>query len=249
MRKVTEVAIGILLDKTGRFLMASRPEGKPYAGWWEFPGGKLEAGETVLQALAREYAEELAVAVREATPWFVFEREYPHAHVRLHCCRITDWEGEPRPQEGQVYRWFDGLQQAQQERLLPMCDLVIRRLGLSERAARVRDANAPGTTERFIRSGARVLLADEPNEDRMRLARALGVELIVCREAMRTTEETENPALQDELIGVLAPEANVRGILTAARQRVPLYVPAGNDPDQDKEMLRLGAQGVYVDIG
>lgn len=249
MRKVTEVAIGILLDKAGRFLMASRPEGKPYAGWWEFPGGKLEAGETVLQALAREYAEELAVAVHEATPWFVFEREYPHAHVRLHCCRITGWEGEPQSQEGQVFRWFDDLEQAQQEQILPMCDLVIRRLRLPERAARVRNVEVPETAERFVRSGARVLLADEASEDKLRLARALGVELIVCREAMRTTEETENPALQEELIGILAREADVRGILTAARQCVPLYVPAGNDPGQDKEMLRLGAQGVYVDIG
>ena len=75
MREVTEVAVGVLIDKEGRFLMASRPQGKPYAGWWEFPGGKLEAGEAVTEALSREYAEELGVKVKKATPWFVFERE------------------------------------------------------------------------------------------------------------------------------------------------------------------------------
>lgn len=67
MREVTEVAVGVLIDKEGRFLMASRPQGKPYAGWWEFPGGKLEVGETVLEALRREYAEELGVTVKIAS--------------------------------------------------------------------------------------------------------------------------------------------------------------------------------------
>ena len=115
MREVTEVAVGVLIDKEGRFLMASRPQGKPYAGWWEFPGGKLEVGETVLEALRREYAEELGVTVKIASPWFVFEREYPHAYVRLHFCRITDWEGVPQSREGQTFLWFESLKPAQAE--------------------------------------------------------------------------------------------------------------------------------------
>ena len=100
-RPVTEVAVGVLVRADGAVLLADRPAGKPYAGYWEFPGGKIEAGETVAAALARELDEELGVRIRGSTPWVVMEYDYPHAYVRLHFRRIHEWAGVPRPIEGQ----------------------------------------------------------------------------------------------------------------------------------------------------
>ena len=103
--KTTHVAAGILIRPDGQFLLGSRPEGKPYAGWWEFPGGKLEAGETPQQALVRELHEEMGVTVSAAQPWLVQTFTYPHAHVRLNFFKVTDWQGEPHPHEGQAFAW------------------------------------------------------------------------------------------------------------------------------------------------
>lgn len=103
--KIVDVAAGILLKPDRQFLLASRPTGKPYAGYWEFPGGKLEAGETAYSALKRELIEELGVIVTAATPWLVQTFTYPHATVRLHFFRVTAWQGEPHPHENQSFSW------------------------------------------------------------------------------------------------------------------------------------------------
>ena len=99
--KVVDVAVGVLIREDGRVLLASRPEGKPWAGYWEFPGGKLEDGETVHQALVRELDEELGVRLADSFPWFVKEHRYEHAHVRLHFRRSRDFFGEALSKEGQ----------------------------------------------------------------------------------------------------------------------------------------------------
>jgi 8-oxo-dGTP diphosphatase len=104
-RKHTEVAVGILIRDDDALLLTSRPEGKPYAGYWEFPGGKLEAGETVAQALRRELQEELGVTIGDAEIWRVTEHDYPHALVRLHWCKVRIWQGEFEMREGQSMSW------------------------------------------------------------------------------------------------------------------------------------------------
>ena len=104
-RKHTEVAVGILLRADGAMLLSTRPPGKPYAGYWEFPGGKLEAGETVEQALRRELIEELGVTIGPASVWKVTEHDYPHARVRLHWCKVWEWSGEFEMREGQTMAW------------------------------------------------------------------------------------------------------------------------------------------------
>ena len=104
-RRFTEVAAGILLRADRTMLLTSRPEGKPYAGYWEFPGGKLEAGESVEQALRRELQEELGITIAAAHPWKVTEHDYPHALVRLHWCKVFDWQGEFEMREGQRMAW------------------------------------------------------------------------------------------------------------------------------------------------
>ena len=104
-RVAVDVAVGVLLDAHGRFLLTSRPAGKVYAGYWEFPGGKLEAGETVEAALRRELIEELGVEIGAAQPWKVELMDYPHALVRLHFCKVFEWRGEFEMREHQSMAW------------------------------------------------------------------------------------------------------------------------------------------------
>ena len=100
-----DVAVGVLIDGQGRFLLTSRPEGKVYAGHWEFPGGKVEPGETIEQALRRELHEELGITIGPATPWQIELMDYPHARVRLHFCKVFAWQGHFEMREQQAMAW------------------------------------------------------------------------------------------------------------------------------------------------
>jgi 8-oxo-dGTP diphosphatase len=104
-RKIVEVAVGVLIRADGAFLLTSRPQGKVYAGYWEFPGGKLEAGETVEQALRRELIEEIGITIGTAHAWKQELVDYPHALVRLNFCKVFEWSGELHMHEGQRFAW------------------------------------------------------------------------------------------------------------------------------------------------
>lgn len=104
-RKVVEVAVGVLVQADGQFLLTSRPCGKVYEGYWEFPGGKLELGENVEQALRRELQEEIGITIGAVQPWKVEVVDYPHALVRLNFCKVFDWVGELQMHEGQSFAW------------------------------------------------------------------------------------------------------------------------------------------------
>lgn len=104
-RVVVEVAVGVLLRPDGDFLLTSRPVGKVYAGYWEFPGGKLETGETVVQALQRELHEELGITIGPAALWKVEMVDYPHALVRLSFCKVFSWTGDLQMREAQSFSW------------------------------------------------------------------------------------------------------------------------------------------------
>ena len=106
-RKVTRVAVGVLVRSDRRVLLADRPAGKPYAGYWEFPGGKIEPGEDVAAALARELHEELGIDIGASVPWLTFEFDYPHAHVELQFRLVRDWHGDLHAREGQRLAFFD----------------------------------------------------------------------------------------------------------------------------------------------
>lgn len=104
-RKVVDVAVGVLIRPDGHFLLTSRPEGKVYAGYWEFPGGKFEPGETVQQALHRELMEELGIQTQCIEPWRSELVDYPHALVRLHFCKVLAWSGALQMREAQSFAW------------------------------------------------------------------------------------------------------------------------------------------------
>lgn len=101
------VVAGVLLNAQGEYLLSSRPEGKPYAGYWEFAGGKVEAGETEFAALQREFNEELGIEILAATPWLTKFYQYEHAHVHLRFFRVHahEWRGELQSREGQQWAW------------------------------------------------------------------------------------------------------------------------------------------------
>jgi 8-oxo-dGTP diphosphatase len=104
-RKVVDVAVGGLIRPDGDFLLTSRPPGKVYEGYWEFPGGKLEQGESVEAALRRELQEEIGVTIGAVHPWKVEMVDYPHALVRLNFCKVFEWAGELQMHEGQSCAW------------------------------------------------------------------------------------------------------------------------------------------------
>jgi len=105
MANIVEVAAAVLLRPDGSFLLGRRPPGSIYAGYWEFPGGKVEAGETPRAALVRELQEELGIAVDCAHPWITREFVYEHAHVRLHFFRVVSWRGEVRDLQHDALQW------------------------------------------------------------------------------------------------------------------------------------------------
>lgn len=114
--KITEVAAAVIFRDDGQYLLGQRGPGTFYPGYWEFPGGKVEPGETPHDAIVRELQEELGIEVIAATPWIVREHVYEHAHVRLHFFRVTRWRGELRDHVHTALVW----QQPQAPAATPM---------------------------------------------------------------------------------------------------------------------------------
>lgn len=128
-----DVAAGLIIRPDGQLLLAQRPTGKPWAGWWELPGGKIEPGETVLQALARELKEELDINVSQATRWVTHIHEYPTTVVRLAFCQVTRWDGQPTGMEGQALAWVRPHEPINAGPLLPATQPPLRWLQLPDR--------------------------------------------------------------------------------------------------------------------
>ena len=124
-----EVVAAVLQRDDGSFLLAQRPSNKVYAGYWEFPGGKLERDESPLAALERELHEELGIDVQRAYPWITRDYDYEHAAVRLRFYRVTDWHGELHGRENQRFEWqrIDALTVSP---LLPANGPILRALAL-----------------------------------------------------------------------------------------------------------------------
>ena len=169
---VIDVAVGVVMHADGRVLLAQRPDGKPSAGYWEFPGGKFEPGESPRQALARELHEELGVELDTAYPWITREHSYPKMKVRLHLYRVLNWHGEPQGREGQQVSWQDpgAIKVAP---LLPANHAIVQALNLPPVYA-ITQASKFGVTN-FMQ--------------RLQLALDKGVRLIQVRERDMTPEQ------------------------------------------------------------
>jgi 8-oxo-dGTP diphosphatase len=151
---IVEVAAAVIERPDGSFLLAQRPPGKVYEGWWEFPGGKVEAGEPADRALARELHEELGIEVRTAYPWITRMHVYEHATVRLHFFRVVEWAGEPQGREQQQFLW----QQPEAPMASPMLPAnapVLAALALPLEYA-ITDAQAFGVAEQLARVESRM---------------------------------------------------------------------------------------------
>jgi 8-oxo-dGTP diphosphatase len=173
---VVEVAAAVIERADGAFLLAQRPRGKVYAGWWEFPGGKIGDGEDPHAGLARELHEELGIDVRRAYPWITRVHAYAHATVRLNFFRVVDWTGEPHPREEQAVRW-QRLDEPMAEPMLPANAPVLAALALPLEYA-VTDAASYGIEpilgriEARLRQGLRLIqVRDKELADRERFLR------------------------------------------------------------------------------
>lgn len=167
-----DVAAAIVRQTDGRVLLAERPHGKPWAGYWEFPGGKIETGEAPLAALARELHEELGIELDVATPWITFVYDYPEKSVRLHFFRVSRWHGTPYGREGQRLTW-EKPEALTVSPLLPANEKVLRALNLPPLYA-ITQASKYGIEE-FM--------------NRLKAALEHGVRLIQVRERAMSSEE------------------------------------------------------------
>jgi 8-oxo-dGTP diphosphatase len=149
-----EVAAAVIERPDGSFLLAQRPAGKVYAGWWEFPGGKVHPGETAAEALARELLEELGISVVRAYPWITRVHTYEHGTVLLNFFRVVEWRGEPHPRENQAFAW-QRLDAPMVEPMLPANAPVLASLALPLEYA-ITDAASLGMAVQMERLEARL---------------------------------------------------------------------------------------------
>jgi len=211
--RTIEVAAAILIRPDGTVLLAQRPASKVYGGYWEFPGGKLEAGEAPAQALARELHEELGVDIADAAPWIIRVYTYPHGTVRLHFFRVRHWQGEPHGREGQAFSW-QRVDAPTVAPMLPANSPVFRGLALPDEYA-ISNAGEAGEAvflaalRRRLDAGLRLVQLREKTMPRDRLV-PLG------REVVRLVGAAGGIVLVNG-DGALARETGARGVhLTAA---------------------------------
>lgn len=247
-----DVAVGVVQRPDGAVLLGQRPPGKPYAGWWEFPGGKLERGESVHAALVRELDEELGLRVQASCPWVVRRFVYPHATVRLHFRRVLEFDGVPRGREGQAFAWCSpgAIDRAP---LLPATVPVIGWLALPATCIRSSAATMGvgpfvDALESWLRAGSvRLLALDEPDlppdefdalfHPVLRLCRAHSARLVV---ASRHADSFARAA-GGVLLGADALRTAVR------RPDPPLAIARARDASDVARASSLGFDAVWID--
>jgi len=183
--KTVEVAAAVVQRADGSFLLAQRPPGKVYAGYWEFPGGKIEPGESPAQALVRELHEELGLSATCIYPWLTRNYIYPHAKVKLHFQRVVRWQGEPRSREGQAFAWqFAGKPDVAP--MLPANTAVLKALELPAQyaitnATELGEQEALRRLESALNRGLKLVQVREKQFDKRRLENFAHEVVTQCR--------------------------------------------------------------------
>ena len=203
---MVEVAAGIIFSENGDILLGKRPEGKPYPGYWEFPGGKIEAGESATEALKRELKEEIGITPRNLHPWISRVFHYSHATVKLNFFKVTGWDGEPEGLENQELSWQDP-NEIRVFPLLPANEPILRSLRLAPvyavtNAARLGIALQLEKLKAALESGVEFIQVREKEMDRDALKRFALEVMALARHAKVTINSDVELAHQIRAHGI-----------------------------------------------
>jgi 8-oxo-dGTP diphosphatase len=241
---VVDAAVAILIRPGGEVLLAQRPAGKVYSGWWEFPGGKIEAGEAPAHALTRELHEELGVEAEQAFPWITRVYAYEHATVRLHFFRVFGWRGEPHGREGQAFSW-QRLGAISVGPILPANGPVLKGLALPmeyalSNAGDVGEDAFLAALERRLGDGLRLVQVREKAMPRERLARLVRrvVDLARPYDAIVLVNGDEEVAREAGAHGLHLPSAALAG-----RSVRPAFEWVGASVHSGAELRKAEAMG------
>jgi 8-oxo-dGTP diphosphatase len=243
-----DVAVCVVRDAGGRVLLAERTGRQRSAGFWELPGGKIDAGETPQQAAARELEEETGIHARSLAPWMTYEHAFATRRVRIHFFRVHDWWGTPLGREGQRLVWVD-----------PSAPGVAPILASNERAMRglalpplwAQTHSAPGEAQvahalDALRAGARAIVvrASQGTPDQRvagasrisALARSFGAHVVL--------EGTALEARRAGASGIYTGSRNLGRI--SSRPPVPVWIASCHDAAGVARAAALGADAAIV---
>lgn len=245
-----EVVAAVIERPDGTFLLAQRPRGKVYEGWWEFPGGKVETGEPLQAALARELHEELGVDVDESYPWITRTHDYEHAQVRLSFFRVTRWHGKLQSREGQQFAW-QRLPGLTVDPILPANGPILRALGmpLVMGITQAADAGVAQFLPRFDRAlatGLRLVQVREPampEAERLAFSRTI-VERVHAAGGRAVVNGTEDFAQSSGADGVHMSAARLMSL--SGRPRTGLFGASCHGTAEIARAVSLEADYVVV---
>ena len=247
---VVDVAVAVVQRSDGRVLLAERPPHKVSGGYWEFPGGKFNAGENPEQALARELHEEIGVELDTAHLWMTYEHTYPNKIVRLHFFRVTAWHGTPRGNEGQRVSWEDPYAPSVSP-LLPANDKVLRALCLAPVYA-ITDARKYGVgdflgrLEHALDAGLRMVLVRERTMAPEQLAQFARQVIVRARRygADVLIESNESIARKVGADGMQSQAADMQRL--PARPAIRLWAVSCHNAAELAQASKLGAEFVLL---
>lgn len=240
---LVQVVAAVITRADGEFLLAQRPAGKVYAGYWEFPGGKVEAGESLHAALVRELREELGIEVTRAFPWLVQRFVYPHAHVQLNFFRVFAWTGEPHPREDQSLAWTSAERVAVSP-MLPANGPLLSALRLPTRIG-ITDAQQNGVQaflsllDGALERGLRMVIVREPTMSEAQLGDFLGAVVHACHRHGAKVLLNGSPALAVNCDGWHLPSRRL-----AALSERPQFALCGASCHDQGELEHAAALGL-----
>lgn len=255
--KLTRVSAAVILRHDGsEYLLAQRPPGKAYAGYWEFPGGKVEAGESFAEALVRELQEELGVTVTAMTPWITRHFVYPHARVEIRFFRVTAWTGDLHPHEHTDTAWLASggmaggkdLDQMPVAPVLPANTPILRALALPAVYA-VTNATAVGVAAELARlERAQPLLVQVREKSMDQTQRAAFAREVIARVHAYGGQVLLNGGV-DEALAVGADGVQLSSAALMAREErpsLPLVFASCHNAVELNQASRLGLDAVVL---